>query len=322
MAGSSSSKLQQIATAACLISMKRFILVTGGTGLIGQPIVDALVRQNQPVKVLTRNPQPSANPLLEFVRWNPSTMEIAPDAVTNVSGILHLAGAPVAQRWTATAKKAILNSRTQSTALLAQAIAALPEDERPAVCVGASAIGLYPSRQDWNDEESPADEGFLADVVRAWESGVAELGALGLRTVSLRIGLVLSPRGGMLGKLLPIFQLGLGSAVGSGEQWQSWVHEIDVQRAFSWALNEPKAAGAYNVVAPQPVTNKALSQAIAKACHRPFWAPRVPPLALKLVYGEMASVVLSSQRVAAERITTDGFAFQYTDLDEALADLV
>ena len=140
--------------------MKRFSLVTGGTGLIGQPIVDALVRQNQPVKVLTRNPHPSANPLLEFVRWNPSTMEIAPDAVTNVSGILHLAGAPVAQRWTATAKKAILNSRTQSTALLAQAIAALPEDERPAVCVGASAIGLYPSGQDWNDEESPADEAF------------------------------------------------------------------------------------------------------------------------------------------------------------------
>ena len=103
--------------------MKKFILVTGGTGLIGQPIVDALVRQNQPVKVLTRNPQPSANPLLEYVRWNPRAMQIDPDAVANVSGILHLAGAPVAQRWTAAAKQAILNSRTQSTALLAQAIA-------------------------------------------------------------------------------------------------------------------------------------------------------------------------------------------------------
>ena len=322
MSGSSSLKVQQKAASGCLTSMKKFILVTGGTGLIGQPIVDALVRQNQPAKVLTRNPQPSANPLLEYVRWNPRAMQIDPDAVANVSGILHLAGAPVAQRWTAAAKKDILNSRTQSTALLAQAIATLPEDERPAVCVGASAIGLYPSGQDWHDEESPADEGFLADVVRAWESGVAELGALGLRTVSLRIGLVLSPRGGMLGKLLPVFQLGLGSAVGSGEQWQSWVHEIDVQRAFAWALNEPKAAGAYNVVAPQPVTNQVLSKAIAKACHRPFWAPRVPPIALKLVYGEMASVVLSSQRVAAERITNDGFAFRYMDLDKALADLV
>jgi uncharacterized protein (TIGR01777 family) len=302
--------------------MEKFILVTGGTGLIGQPIVDALVRQNQPVKVLTRNPQPSENPLLEYVGWNPRAMEINPDAVANVSGILHLAGAPVAQRWTAAAKQDILNSRTQSTALLAQAIATLPEDERPAVCVGASAIGLYPSGQDWHDEKSPADKGFLADVVRAWESSVTELRALGLRTVSLRIGLVLSPRGGMLGKLLPVFQLGLGSAVGNGEQWQSWVHEIDVQRAFAWALNETKAAGAYNVVAPQPVTNQVLAKAIAKACHRPFWAPRVPPIALKLVYGEMASVVLSSQRVAAERITNDGFAFQYTDLDEALGYLV
>ena len=217
------------------------------------------------------------------------------------------------------AKQAILNSRTQSTALLAQAIAALPKDERPAVCVGASAIGLYPSGQDWHDEASPADEGFLADVVRAWESGVAELGALGLRTVSLRIGLVLSPRENA-GQA--VAHLSTRTWISRG-QWRT-VAILGARNRCApcvfMGLNEPKAAGAYNVVAPQPVTTG--SFAIAKACHRPFWAPRVPPIALKLVYGEMASVVLSSQRVAAERITNDGFAFQYTDLDEALADLV
>ena len=315
-------KVQQKAGAGCLVSMVESILVTGGTGLIGRSIVDSLVRQNQPVKVLTRHPKPSTNPQLEYVQWNPSAMEIAPDAMTNVRGILHLAGAPVAQRWTERSKQSILDSRIQTTALLARAIAALPNEERPEVCVSASAIGLYPSGPDLHHEESPGDEGFLADVVRAWETGVAGLETLGLRTVSLRIGLVLFPHGGMLGKLLPVFKMGLGSAVGSGEQWQSWVHIIDVQRAFEWALNQPDSAGAFNVVAPQPVTNSALSAAIAKACNRPFWAPRVPPFALKLVYGDMASVVLASQRVTSERIEKHGFAFQFSDLDEALSDLI
>ena len=315
-------KVQQKAASGCLTCMQKSILVTGGTGLIGQAIVASLLEQNHAVKVLTRRPKNSDNPLLAYVTWNPDAMEIHPDALTNVSGILHLAGAPVAQRWTAQAKASILQSRVRTAKLLHQAIEALPAEERPSVCVGASAIGIYPSGTEWLTEESHGDQGFLADVVRAWESGVAELQTLGMRTVSLRIGLVLSPRGGMLGKLLPVFKWGLGSAVGSGQQWQSWVHEADVQRAFEWALNDSSVTGAYNVAAPHPVANQALNAAIAKACNRPFWAPPVPPFALKLVYGEMASVVLSSQRVASDRITQAGFSFQHTDLDEALSDLV
>jgi len=322
MVFSSCLNVQQKAASGCLTCMQKSILITGGTGLIGQAIVASLLEQNQPVKVLTRRPKSSDNPLLHFVTWNPEAMEIDPEALTNVSGILHLAGAPVAQRWTARAKTSILESRVQTSALLHRAIEAVPAEERPGVCVGASAIGIYPSGDEWLTEESPEDQGFLAGVVRAWESGVAELQTLGLRTVSLRIGLVLSPRGGMLGKLLPVFKLGLGSAVGSGQQWQSWVHVVDVQRAFEWALHDSSAEGTYNVAAPQPVSNRALSAAIAKACKRPFWAPPVPPFALKLVYGEMASVVLSSQRVASEQITQAGFTFQHTDLDKALADLV
>lgn len=319
---SSRLKVQQKPALGCLTCMQKSILITGGTGLIGQAIVDSFIRQNQPVKVLTRRPKNSDNPLLQYVEWNPEAKEMDPHAMTHVRGILHLAGAPVAQRWTARAKAAILNSRVQTSALLYQAIEALPAEQRPGVCVGASAIGLYPSGPDLLTEQSPGDKSFLADVVRSWESGVTNLQTLGLRTVSLRIGLVLSPRGGMLGKLLPVFKMGLGSAVGSGEQWQSWVHEADVQRAFEWALNDSSAEGAYNVAAPQPVTNKQLSAAIARACHRPFWAPHVPSFALKLAYGEMASVVLSSQRVASERITQAGFAFEHTDLDKALSDLV
>ncbi len=315
-------KVQQKGISSCLKPMRKSILITGGTGLIGGAIVNSLLEQNQPVKVLTRKPKVSASPLLEYFKWNPNAMEIDSNAFSGVKAIIHLAGAPVAQRWTDRAKASILNSRVQTTTLLRDAITSLPESDRPSSCISASAIGIYPTGSAWLNEKSEGARGFLADVVRAWEAGVAELNTLGLRTANLRIGLVLSPNGGMLGKLLPVFKMGLGSAVGNGRQWQSWVHETDVQRAFEWALNEPDAAGAYNVVAPQPVSNQALSEAIAEACQRPFWAPRVPAFALQLAYGEMSSVVLSSQRVTSERITKAGFTFQFTNIDAALSDLI
>lgn len=302
--------------------MQKSILVTGGTGMIGQRIVQELLTKNQRVKVLTRSPQKRSNPLLDYVVWNPAKQTMDPDALYNVSGILHLAGAPVAQRWSEANKRAILDSRVQSSALLYDAIAALPEADRPECIIGASAIGVYPSSPDWAVEESAQDEGFSADVVRAWEEGVHRIAELGVRAVSLRIGLVLDPAGGMLGKLLPLFRLGLGSATGSGNQWQSWVHAEDVERAFLWALSTHTATGIYNLAAPHPVTNQQLSAAIASACHRPFWAPNVPAFALKAVYGEMASIILASQRVRSTRLVDAGFTFRFESVEQALADLL
>lgn len=302
--------------------MQKTILITGGTGLIGQRIVQDLLAQNQRVRVLTRSAKISPNPLLEYAVWDPAQQTMDSHALDNVSGILHLAGAPVAQRWSESNKRVILNSRVQSSALLYEAIAALPASERPECVVGASAIGVYPSGPDWVDESSAQGADFSADVVRAWEEGVQRIAELGVRTVSFRIGLVLDPSGGMLGKLLPLFQLGLGSATGSGDQWQSWVHVHDVQRAFLWALKTTAAQGIYNLAAPHPVTNQQLSAAIASACNRPFWAPNVPAFALKAVYGEMASIILASQRVRSSRITEAGFAFQFDTAEQALTDLL
>lgn len=301
--------------------MQKTILVAGGTGLIGQQLVQDLLASKHRVKVLSRSVKPSTNPQLECVQWDPAAGALDPDALRGVDVIFHLAGAPVAQRWTSAAKAAIMDSRVQTSATLYAALEALPERERPRVCIAASAIGIYPSGPDWLEETSESDNGFLAEVVQAWESGVARLEKLGLRTVSFRIGLVLDPAGGMLGKLLPVFKWGLGSAVGNGQQWQSWVHTADVRRAFVWAMDAADASGIYNLAAPEPVTNEELSEAIARACRRPFWAPRVPAFALKLVYGEMAAVVLASQRVRSKRLQSAGFEFQFNTVHVALADL-
>lgn len=302
--------------------MQKSILVTGGTGLIGQRIVKELMEQNRHVRVLTRSRRTSAHPLLEYAVWDPSKQAMDSHALDNISGILHLAGAPVAQRWSDANKRDILDSRVQSSALLYNSIAALSNSDRPECVIGASAIGVYPSGPKWVDEASTQDAGFSADVVRAWEEGVQRIAELGVRTVSLRIGLVLDPSGGMLGKLLPLFRMGLGSATGRGDQWQSWVHADDVQRAFLWALETPAAQGIYNLAAPHPVTNEQLSAAIASACGRPFWAPNVPEFALKAVYGEMASIILASQRVRSSRLVEAGFDFHFDSAEQALTDLL
>ena len=302
--------------------MQKTILIAGGTGLIGQQLVQDLLATKHQVKVLSRSAKQSSNPALEYIQWDPAAQEMDPNALLGVDVIFHLAGAPVAQRWTEDAKASILDSRVQTSATLYTALEALPEDQRPHACVGASAIGIYPSGPDWLDETSTPDGGFLAEVVQAWEEGVQRMANLGLRTVSFRIGLVLDPAGGMLGKLLPVFKWGLGSAVGNGQQWQSWVHTVDVRRAFVWALETEDAHGIYNLTAPEPVTNEELSEAIARACRRPFWAPRVPEFALNVVYGEMAGVVLASQRVRSNRLKSSGFEFRFNTVHAALADLI
>lgn len=302
------------------------ILITGGTGLIGQGIVQRLRAAGHALKILTRDaPRQAAtrtDPGIEFVAWNPHAGELAPNALEGVTAVVHLAGAPVAQRWTPAAKRAILASRVESTALLHQHMAQLPADLRPRVCVSASAIGIYPSSDAWLNEESAPGDGFAADVVRQWEAGMEAIEALGVRTVRIRIGLVLSANGGMLGRLLPVFKLGMGSPVGDGNQWQSWVHHADVERMIIWALSTETVRGAFNATAPNPVSNAELSKHIARACHRPYWAPRVPVWALKWAFGEMASIVLASQRVSCQRALDQGFTFDYPEVESALNDLL
>jgi hypothetical protein len=226
----------------------------------------------------------------------------------------------VAQRWTADVKRRILSSRVQGTHSLIRAIQALPV--RPGVLVCASAIGYYGSRGDEILSESAAPGGdFLAEVCSAWERAAQAAAELGMRVVSLRIGVVLDPAGGALAQMLPPFRAGLGGPIAGGQAWTSWIHLNDLVRLFAWAMGHPALAGPVNAVAPNPVRNESFTRALGAALHRPALFP-VPALALKLLFGEMAGVVLASQRVAPEKAKESGFQFDWPDLGPALRDLL
>jgi len=297
-------------------------LITGGTGLIGEALTTHLLQRGHEVHVLSRKSKPSNRSNLRFFEWNPAAGTMDMHALAGVTSVIHLAGAPVAQRWTPAHKKRILTSRVESAETLIRAIESLLPENRPKSCVSASAIGLYQNSDAWQSEEDAPADGFLSEVVQAWESSVGRLPSLGLRTTKLRIGLVLTKNGGMLGKLLPVFKWGLGAAVGNGRHWQSWIHIRDVVRMMEWAAQNAEASGTFNAVAPNPVSNDELSRSIAAACQRPYWAPKVPGWALKCAYGEMASVVLASQRVDSRKVQEAGFDFEFHEVQLALNDVI
>jgi uncharacterized protein (TIGR01777 family) len=226
--------------------------------------------------------------------------------------VLHLAGEPVAQRWTAEVKARILSSRVDGTRKLVEAMRKNP----PAVLVSASAIGYYGSRGDEVlTEKSAAGHDFLATVGVEWEREALRAEEFGVRVVTPRIGVVLG-RLGALAKMLPIFRLGLGGRIGDGKHWMSWIHVDDLCRMLEFAWTNP-VRGAMNAVAPNPLTNAEFTRELAKAVHRPAIFP-VPRLALKVMFGEMASIVWASQRVVPARASEAGFQFEYEDVDRAL----
>ncbi len=295
---------------------KRKVVVTGGTGLVGRHVVDALMDAGFEVVVLTRSPESRVRDGVKTSLWNGRNTEGLSGAFRGAEAVVHLAGENVGQRWTKRAKQAILDSRIEGGRAVREAIETLPEGERPAL-IAASAIGWYAPSAEWQDEASPAAPfGFLAEVVKAWE-GVFE--GIATRHVTLRIGVVLSREGGALAQLEPLFRWGLGSAVGSGKQWQSWIHVRDLAQLFVEAVQRTKWQGVFNAVAPQPVTNRTLSRALAQAMQKPFWAPAPPAFLLKWMLGEMACIVLDSQRIRSTRL--NDFSFEFPELQGALADL-
>lgn len=255
------------------------------------------------------------------VHWDPDAGELDAAVLEGCDAVVHLAGESIAGVWTANKNRRILDSRRRGTALLAETVAAMKAG--PAVFVSSSAIGFYGDRGDEVlGEESGNGDGFLAEVVREWEDAAQPARDAGIRTVSLRIGLVLGRGGGALGPMKTLFKLGAGGKLGSGEQWWSWVALDDVVRAFIFAIDDDESAGAYNVTAPEPVTNAAFTKALARALHRPALFP-APKFALKLTMGEMAGeMLLASQRTDSTRLRNSGFKFEHTDLDEALRAVV
>lgn len=300
------------------MSEKR-IVISGGSGLVGRALTEALLAAGYRVTWLTRSQRAVEG--VEFISWDVDAGQIPAAALSGAFAVVHLAGAPVAQRWTARARKEILKSRVQTTRILTDAIQALPASDRPAAFVGGSAIGWYGEGETWQDETAPAGEGFLAEVVEQWEAAEARAAASGVRTSIVRTGLVLSAGGGMLGKLLPLYSLGLGSPVGSGQQWQSWIHIDDLVHLFVHLIENPELHGVFNGVAPSPVRQAELSRELARALHRPHFMPRVPRWALRLVFGEMSQTICASQKIEARTTLESGFEFRHPQLQGALADL-
>jgi uncharacterized protein (TIGR01777 family) len=255
---------------------------------------------------------------VELSVWNP--LAPAPEAaLRGVDAVLHLAGEPVAQRWTAAAKQRIYDSRVVGTRHLVAALASC--SPRPPVLVCASAIGYYGSRGDEIlSENSGPGTGFLADLCVAWEQEGAKAEALGVRVTRIRIGLVLDAGGGALKPMLAPFRAGLGGPLGGGRQWTSWIHIADLAEMFRFALEGP-APPVVNGVAPGAVTNAEFTRSLAAALHRPAFIP-APKLALRMLFGEMAELLLASQRVAPAAAEAAGFQFQHPELKGALADLL
>jgi hypothetical protein len=300
--------------------MPENVLITGGTGLIGQYLANLLRQQGYTVSLLSREKRPQ--PQAKVYQWD-ARQRLDPEALAGADHIVHLAGAGVAdERWTPARKRLILESRTLSTRLLAQQLAQVPHRVR--TFVGASAVGLYglDTGDRWVDESSPAGSDFLAQVVRDWEAETDQVATLGIRTVKVRIGIVLSPRGGALEKMAQPIRLFTGAPLGSGRQWMSWIHLADLGRLLLAAIQNPAMQGAYNGVGPHPATNEAMTRAIAAQLHRPVLPVNVPQFALELLLGQMAAIVTGGNRVSAQKVLQTGFAFQFPDLAGALGDLL
>ncbi|WP_299464449.1 TIGR01777 family oxidoreductase [uncultured Microscilla sp.] len=302
--------------------MTKTILITGGTGLIGQRLTELLLAQKgYSIRYLSRSKRAIKN--VEVFEWHPQKGEIDATAFEGVDAVVHLAGAGVAdKRWTESRKDEILKSRTQSTELIAQTIRKM--STAPKALVNASAIGYYGINTGAQllHEESPAGNDFLAEVTSKWENATKEIEEQGIRTVKIRVGVVLSPQSGALPKLLQPVRLGLGAPLGSGDQYMSWIHIDDIARIFMKALEDETMRGAYNGVAPAPVTNAEMTKRLASVVHRPAFLPNVPAFMLKMMLGEMASIVLEGNKVSCDKIIRAGFEFEHPGLTEALKDLL
>jgi hypothetical protein len=297
------------------------VTLTGATGLIGSTLVAALVGDGAEVTVLSRDPERATARLgVPAVGWDPLSEAAPKQALEGRDAVVHLAGENVAQRWSASAKRAIRESRTIGTRHLVEGLSACASgDGRPAVLVSASAIGYYgPHGEEPLDEEAPPGGDFLAQVCVAWETQARAAQQLGMRAVQVRTGVVLDPRGGALAKMLPPFRMGVGGPVAGGRQYVSWIHVDDLVGMIRVAVSDERWLGPVNGTAPEPVTNRELAHALGRALHRPALLP-VPGAALGVLYGEMAQIVTTGARVLPAKPLMLGYEFHHPHLDEALA---
>lgn len=300
------------------------VAITGATGFVGTRLVERLQAEGHQILILTRSPAQAALLFpkskfsnLQVESYNPQTTGDWQTKLAGWDGVVNLAGTPIAeQRWTATRKQDILDSRRVTTQRLVEAIS--QANPRPSVLVNASAIGYYGTSETARfDESSASGQDFLAQVCQSWEAEASKVKELGLRLVVLRLGIVLEKNGGALARMLPPFQLFAGGPIGSGRQWFSWIHREDVVNLILQALTDSKLEGVFNATAPNPVRMAELCNVLGQILHRPSWLP-VPDLALELLLGDGAKVVLEGQQVLPQRTLAAGFSYQYPTVKQAL----
>ena len=252
--------------------------------------------------------------------WDPKSEEIEKECLDGVSTIIHLAGASIAEKWTSEYKETIIKSRTETAALLYDTLK--NNEHQVENFISASAIGKYPDSLEklyFEDDEVLADN-FVGTVVKKWEAAADRFSNLGIDVAKICVGLVLSEKGGMLEKVRKPIEMNVGAPLGSGKQWQSWIHLDDLAGIFLHAI-ERELTGVYNAVAPNPVTNKEMTKQLADQLNKPLWLPNVPKFVLKTMLGEMSQIVLSSQLVSCKKIEEHGYKFKYSNLSKALEDL-
>jgi len=296
------------------------IAVTGATGLIGRELIGALTRDGIEVIALSRRVRMTSRPI-QTAFWDPANGQLDASVLEGADAIVHLAGETISNRWTRAQKQRIRRSRVEGTRLVVEASKKLTQP--PRVFVAASAIGFYGDRGDDEiDEISTPGSGFLPEVCQDWEAEAARAQDFGARTASLRIGVVLSTKGGALAKMLLPFKMAFGGPMGSGRQWISWVHIDDVVGAIRFVLNHDDLRGPVNTTGPHPVRQAEFAKELGRTLRRPALTP-APGFALRLILGEMAqSLLLEGQKVLPRRLEEAGYTFQYPTLPEALANII
>jgi hypothetical protein len=308
------------------------ILITGGTGLIGQALIEKLLDDGHKISVLTRSIVKAKKEIPDGVfayQWNGTNSEGWSNIVEEMDAVINLAGESIAgdsltkiltRRWTPEQKQRIKQSRLQSGHALSEAIQSA--SKKPEVFIQASAVGFYgPRGSDKITEQSSAGDDFLSTVCQAWEASSINIEEMGVRRVIIRTGLVLSSNGGILPMMLLPFRLFVGGPIGSGEQYISWIHIEDQVNAIRYLLTNHNSFGAYNLTAPTPVTSKEFGQIAGKVLKRPSYLP-VPNFALKLVLGEKATLVLDGQRAIPQKLLEEGYDFKYNSLEFSLRNLL
>jgi len=298
------------------------VFITGGTGFVGTQITSRLIQEGHQVTILTRSLKGAkgSSPGISYLEGDPTKEGPWQEAIKTHDAVINLAGASIFSKWTEEHKKAIRESRVNTTRNIVEGMPSHPE--RPFTLFSTSAVGYYGFCADEErTEESPPGNDFLARTAVEWEGEALKAREKGARVVITRFGIVMGEKGGALSQMIPLFKKYIGGPIGSGKQWFSWVHIKDLVEAFVFLIKHPEISGPVNVCSPNPVRNRDLAKALGKALHRPSFFP-APGFMVKLVLGEFGSVILEGQRVIPKRLLENGFVFRYPDIGKALQGIV